>query len=477
MDRQKRQPLSVLGQFPQADTKRAEEVLQEALKDFDRKIVVLDDDPTGVQTVHGVFVYTDWEQDTILEAFEEEAQMFFILTNSRSFSAEETKAVHRQIAERVSRAAQQTGKEFVLISRGDSTLRGHYLLETEILRESISAEQGYDFDGEIICPFFPEGGRYTFGNVHYVREGDTLIPAGMTEFAQDKSFGYQASDLTEYVQEKTGGDYQAAECICISVEELRAFDVDGIYSKLMSACGFDKIILNAVCYEDVKVFCAAFVRAVKAGKHFLARTAAAFPKVLADISDRPLLTREELVRDDKSKGGIVLIGSHVKKTTEQLNCLRESVKNIFFLEFNVNSYFQDKGLEHEVDRVIAEAEHRVDEGVTVVIYTSRNLLVPDTADRDAILEASVKISGAVTNIIGRFGIKPGFIVAKGGITSSDVGTKALKVRKALVMGQAKKGIPVWMTGAESKFPGMPYIIFPGNVGERSTLREIVEELM
>ena len=326
MDRQKRQPLSVLGQFPQADTKRAEEVLQEALKDFDRKIVVLDDDPTGVQTVHGVFVYTDWEQDTILEAFEEEAQMFFILTNSRSFSAEETKAVHRQIAERVSRAAQQTGKEFVLISRGDSTLRGHYLLETEILRESISAEQGYDFDGEIICPFFPEGGRYTFGNVHYVREGDTLIPAGMTEFAQDKSFGYQASDLTEYVQEKTGGDYQAAECICISVEELRAFDVDGIYSKLMSAYGFDKIILNAVCYEDVKVFCAAFVRAVKAGKHFLARTAAAFPKVLADISDRPLLTREELVRDDKSKGGIVLIGSHVKKTTEQLNCLRESVK-------------------------------------------------------------------------------------------------------------------------------------------------------
>lgn len=477
MDRQKRQPLSVLGQFPQADTKRAEEVLQEALKDFDRKIVVLDDDPTGVQTVHGVFVYTDWEQDTILEAFEEEAQMFFILTNSRSFSAEETKAVHRQIAERVSRAAQQTGKEFVLISRGDSTLRGHYLLETEILRESISAEQGYDFDGEIICPFFPEGGRYTFGNVHYVREGDTLIPTGMTEFAQDKSFGYQASDLTEYVQEKTGGDYQAAECICISVEELRAFDVDGIYSKLMSACGFDKIILNAVCYEDVKVFCAAFVRAVKAGKHFLARTAAAFPKVLADISDRPLLTREELVRDDKSKGGIVLIGSHVKKTTEQLNCLRESVKNIFFLEFNVNSYFQDKGLEHEVDRVIAEAEHRVDERVTVVIYTSRNLLVPDTADRDAILEASVKISGAVTSIIGRFGIKPGFIVAKGGITSSDVGTKALKVRKALVMGQVKKGIPVWMTGAESKFPGMPYIIFPGNVGERSTLREIVEELM
>ena len=73
-------------------------------------------------------------------------------------------------------------------------------------------------------------------------------------------------------------------------------------------------------------------------------------------------------------------------------------------------------------------------------------------------------------------VKPAYIIAKGGITSSDVGTKALKVKKALVMGQIQKGIPVWLTGEESKFPGMPYIIFPGNVGDKDTLRLIVEEL-
>ena len=93
------------------------------------------------------------------------------------------------------------------------------------------------------------------------------------------------------------------------------------------------------------------------------------------------------------------------------------------------------------------------------------------------LQISVKISNAVTSIIGKLQVKPKFIIAKGGITSSDVGTKALRVKKARVMGQVKKGIPVWMTGEESKFPGMPYIIFPGNVGEVSTLKEIVEELI
>jgi uncharacterized protein YgbK (DUF1537 family) len=74
-------------------------------------------------------------------------------------------------------------------------------------------------------------------------------------------------------------------------------------------------------------------------------------------------------------------------------------------------------------------------------------------------------------------VRPGFIIAKGGITASDVGTKALRVRRATVMGQIKPGVPVWMTDSGSKFPHMPYVIFPGNVGETATLREAVENLM
>jgi len=89
----------------------------------------------------------------------------------------------------------------------------------------------------------------------------------------------------------------------------------------------------------------------------------------------------------------------------------------------------------------------------------------------------VEISDAVTSIIGKLRIKPSFIIAKGGITSSDVGTKALRVQRAIVMGQVRPGIPVWVTGPQSKFPNMPFIIFLGNVGTMDDLKNIVELLM
>ena len=458
------------------DADKAEMLLSQAMEGFHKKLVVLDDDPTGVQTVHDVSVYTDWEEESIRNGFEEKEAMFFILTNSRSFSVEETTKVHQDIAARVAKVARELGQDFMIISRGDSTLRGHYPLETRLLADGLTKNEGVVIDGEIICPFFPEGGRYTMDNIHYVKEQDNLVPAGMTEFARDKTFGYKSSDLTEYVEEKTEGKYHKEDCITISLDELNALDVQGIKDKLMSAQNMAKIIVNAVSYADLKVFCAALVLAMKAGKHYMARTAAAFTKVMGRISDQPLLGRAQLEGDTKN-GGIVLIGSHVKKTTDQLNCLKELDGQADFMEFQVNTVFEENGLEKEVERTVKAAEEKILSGRTVVIYTSRQLLAPENMTPEEKLHISVKISNAVTSIIGKLSVKPKFIIAKGGITSSDVGTKALRVKKARVMGQVKKGIPVWMTGEESKFPGMPYIIFPGNVGEVSTLKEIVEELI
>lgn len=458
------------------DTDKAEALLSQAMEGFHKKLVVLDDDPTGVQTVHDVSVYTDWEEESIRKGFEEKEAMFFILTNSRSFSVEETTKVHQDIAARVAKVARELGQDFMIISRGDSTLRGHYPLETQLLADGLTKNEGVVIDGEIICPFFPEGGRYTMDNIHYVKEQENLVPAGMTEFAKDKTFGYKSSDLTEYVEEKTEGKYHKEDCITISLDELNALDVQGIKDKLMSAQNMAKIIVNAVSYADLKVFCAALVLAMKAGRHYMARTAAAFTKVMGRISDQPLLGRAQLEGDTKN-GGIVLIGSHVKKTTDQLNCLKELDGQADFMEFQVNTVFEENGLEKEVERTVKAAEEKILSGRTVVIYTSRQLLAPENMTPEEKLHISVKISNAVTSIIGKLSVKPKFIIAKGGITSSDVGTKALRVKKARVMGQVKKGIPVWMTGEESKFPGMPYIIFPGNVGEVSTLKEIVEELI
>lgn len=469
-------PFHTVEERSKTDADKAEALLSQAMEGFHKKLVVLDDDPTGVQTVHDVSVYTDWEEESIRKGFEEKESMFFILTNSRSFSVEETTKAHLEIAARVAKTAGELGQDFMIISRGDSTLRGHYPLETQLLADGLMKNEGAFIDGEVICPFFPEGGRYTMGNIHYVKEQDNLVPAGMTEFAKDKTFGYKSSDLTEYVEEKTEGKYHKEDCITISLDELNALDVQGIKDKLMSAQNMAKIIVNAVSYADLKVFCAALVLAMKAGKHYMARTAAAFTKVMGRISDQPLLGRAQLEGDTKN-GGIVLIGSHVKKTTDQLNCLKELDGQADFMEFQVNTVFEENGLEKEVERTVKAAEEKILSGRTVVIYTSRQLLAPENMTPEEKLQISVKISNAVTSIIGKLSVKPKFIIAKGGITSSDVGTKALRVKKARVMGQVKKGIPVWMTGEESKFPGMPYIIFPGNVGEVSTLKEIVEELI
>ena len=469
-------PFHTVEERSKTDADKAEALLSQAMEGFHKKLVVLDDDPTGVQTVHDVSVYTDWEEESIRKGFEEKEAMFFILTNSRSFSVEETTKVHQDIAARVAKVARELGQDFMIISRGDSTLRGHYPLETQLLADGLTKNEGVVIDGEIICPFFPEGGRYTMDNIHYVKEQDNLVPAGMTEFAKDKTFGYKSSDLTEYVEEKTEGKYHKEDCITISLDELNALNVQGIKDKLMSAQNMEKIIVNAVSYADLKVFCAALVLAMKEGKQYMARTAAAFTKVMGRISDQPLLGREQLEGDTRN-GGIVLIGSHVKKTTDQLNCLKELDGQADFMEFQVNAVFEENGLEKEVERTVEAAGEKILSGRTVVIYTSRQLLAPENMTPEEKLQISVKISNAVTSIIGKLQVKPKFIIAKGGITSSDVGTKALHVKKARVMGQVKKGIPVWMTGEESKFPGMPYIIFPGNVGEVSTLKEIVEELI
>lgn len=476
----KNRAFSELAEFPADRKEEVKKMLAKAREGFDRKIVVLDDDPTGVQTVHGVYVYTDWREETISGAFIEETDMFYILTNSRSFSIEETKQAHEELASVIGRASRKAKKSFLLISRGDSTLRGHFPLETQTLKNTLFREQGIRYDGEIICPFFPEGGRYTIENIHYVKEGDVLIPAGQTEFAKDKTFGYQNSDLCRYVEEKTEGRFPASGCITISLESIRSLDTEGIKKELLKARDFQKIIVNAISYEDLEVFACGLLEAIKEGREYLFRTAAALPKILGRIPDKGLLKREDIRRAAEKNGGLVVVGSHVKKTTSQLNALLESrilkEKGITALEFDVNSCFSEDAMQAEMDRVRTQAEQAMEQGNTAVIYTSRMLLDTETKDKDAILKASVRISDALSGMVNQLNSRPGFLIAKGGITSSDVGTKGLQVKKALVPGQVKKGIPVWLTGKESKFPDMAYVIFPGNVGETGTLKEIVEEL-
>jgi uncharacterized protein YgbK (DUF1537 family) len=466
----------VLRQLP-AHREEAVPGIEAALAGLRRKIVVLDDDPTGVQTVNGVYVYTRWDRETVLEAFRAPEQMFFILTNSRGLTAPESRAQHAEIARNIAFAAEETGQDFLVLSRGDSTLRGHWPMETEVLRETLESLTGKQYDGEVIYPFFPEGGRYTLNDVHYVLQGDLLVPAGLTEFAKDKSFGYSSSSLPDWVEEKSGGRFPAESCCRIGLDELRAGQIERLAAKLVAVSGFRKITVNSADYHDVSVFSAALCRALSDGKEYLFRCAAALPRVLGRVQEIPLLTGEDLVDRGNRNGGIILIGSHVNKTTRQLEELRKTACPMAFIEFNQHRVLEDGGLDEEVGHVLAQIEELLPDGRSVTVFTRRDRFDLPTDDKDRQLQISTQISDAVTSIVAKLSVRPSFIVAKGGITSSDVGTKALRVRKALVKGQIRPGIPVWQTGEESRFPGLPYVIFPGNVGDEDDLRRIAETLI
>ncbi len=473
---EERLPLSMLKAYPEIEDPEVETRLQKAVKDCPWKWTVLDDDPTGVQTVHDVYVYTEWTEQSFREALQEEQKLFYILTNSRSFSAEETIKQHRLLAEKGLQTAMAEGKGIRFISRGDSTLRGHYLLEPEVLRETIKRETGKDTDGCILCPCFLEGGRYTLKGVHYIKDGQWLVPAGQTEFAKDETFGFHSSHLGEYVEEKSGGTWKKEDCLYISIEMLREKNYEEITRILLQAHDFVPIVVDGATELDLKVFSICLYEAMHQGKTYMIRSAASLPKILGGISTKPLLSEDEIRENKNNHGGLVIVGSHVKKTTIQLENLRKSRACCTFLEFHTSRMLEAGGLERESQDLIKKAEELILQGETVVIYTSRTLMAPKGMTREEKLALSVRLSDSLTSIVSRLGVVPGFILAKGGITSSDVGTKGLHVKKALVMGQVLPGIPVWKLGEESRFPGMAYIIFPGNVGGEDALKEIVDKL-
>ena len=235
-----------------------------AVDKIKRKIIVLDDDPTGIQTVHSIPVYTSWDFSTLRQIMEDKHKLIYILTNSRALTSIETQRLHKQLARDLKLVALEEGKKFLFISRSDSTLRGHYPLENKTIYNELTKDE--KIDGEILIPFFLEGGRFTFNDIHYIKEGDVLVPIGQTEFARDSVFGYKSSNLKEWIEEKTAGQYPAGQVISISLNMLRAKDIKGVLHKLLEIKNFNKVIINAVEYTDIKVFLIALSESINRGK-------------------------------------------------------------------------------------------------------------------------------------------------------------------------------------------------------------------
>lgn len=459
---------ALLASLPQPWSASLLPTIQQQLAAGQRSLIVLDDDPTGTQTVYDLPVLTEWTVETLCAELAQGIPTFYILTNSRSLPLPAAQELNAEIGRNLLVAAQATGRDFAVVSRSDSTLRGHYPGETDAL----TAALGQQVDATLIIPFFLEGGRFTINDVHYVAEGDQLVPAAATPFARDAAFGYRNSDLRAWVEEKTGGRVAAAAVASISIDDVRLGGADTVAQKLLTLSAGAVCIVNCADTRDMEVFVSGLLKAEAAGRHFLYRTAATFVQVRAGLAPRPPLTAADLALP-VTGGGLIVVGSYVPKSTAQLNALLAQ-PDLAQVEINVDALLDDGQQAGEVARTIAVTTEALQRGQDVVVYTSRRLITG--ADAVSSLAIGQRVSTSLVALVQGLGVRPRYLIAKGGITSSDLATKALGVKRALVRGQILPGIPLWEMGAESRYPGLIYVVFPGNVGGDDALVQARQKL-
>jgi uncharacterized protein YgbK (DUF1537 family) len=439
--------------------------IRTARRERPEKVVVLDDDPTGTQTVHGIPVLTEWSVEALCTELSNDLPACFCLTNSRSLSLVEARTLNTTIGHNLQEAARDVSRRFVVVSRSDSTLRGHFPGEVGALAEALAQ----DFDAWLLIPFFQEGGRYTIDDVHYVAEGEWLVPAAETEFARDAVFGYQSSDLRQWVAEKTGGRVPAETVASVSLEDIRRGGPQQVTTRLMALPHGCVCVINAAHQRDLEVFVQGLLAAEAHGRRFLYRTAASFVPIRADIAPRPLLSPAELAMP-ASGGGLIIVGSHVPRSSSQLAAL-QSQPDVVSVEVQVQALLAEAQYDAEVARVTQAIEQALRRDADVVLFTSRALVTG--ADAPSTLAIGQRVSAGLVAVVRALATRPRYLLAKGGITSSDIATQGLGVKRAMVLGQILPGVPVWQLGPETRYPGLGYIVFPGNVGGPQALAEVV----
>ncbi|KAI0145463.1 hypothetical protein GGR57DRAFT_299175 [Xylariaceae sp. FL1272] len=463
--------LASLPPVPRGDWRRQVQAQLQDTKSTIPILVALDDDPTGTQTCHDIHVLTVWDLPTLTTEFRETkpGSGFFILTNSRALHPGPAQALITEIVTNLQITSRETQKPFEVVLRGDSTLRGHFPLEAHATQDVLG-----ETDAWLLCPFFLQGGRYTIDDVHYVAEGETLVPAAETPFAKDATFGYKSSNLREYVTEKSKGEIPADKITSISLETIRNGGRDAVLEQLIGGGKGTVIVINAAAEEDVDVVVLALLKATGQGKRYLsARTGAAFVSARLGIAPIPPISSKQLNLSGKL-GGLVIAGSYVPKTTAQLETLRsKSGGRLTSIVIDVQRLLQseEQGAA-EMQKAIEIAEKEITRGQDVLVMTSRELIIG--ADETASLDIGSTVAEALVSFLVNLSTKPRYVVAKGGITSSDMATKGLKMRRATIVGQAAPGVPLWRCDEETaKWPGLPYVVFPGNVGSAETLYEVV----
>lgn len=420
------------------------------------KIIVLDDDPTGSQTVHGCLLLTCWDVATLKQALADSAPLFFVLTNTRGVDATRAAAITREVCRNLKHALPGEDIQPVIVSRSDSTLRGHYPVETDVIAEELGP-----FDAHFLVPAFFEGGRFTRDSIHYLKSDGRDIPVHQTEFAQDSVFGYRHSFLPDYVEEKTKGRIPSQAVARFLLADIRAGMAERILQLHDNAC----VVVDAETQGDLDRFTNDVQHAVGMGKRFLFRSAASLLTSLARLPPQPVAAEKMGQYAKDGRPGAVIVGSHVPKSTRQLEQLLKQ-PDVVALEVEVMNL---PGAHHSLLKTLLEqVQVTHDAGKVAVIYTSR--IERTFADDAARLAFGETVSAFLMDVVRGLPPTLGWLIAKGGITSNEVLSHGLSLRSARLLGQILPGCSMVRCPKEHpRFPEMPVVIFPGNVGDDGAL--------
>ena len=433
------------------------------------KIIVLDDDPTGSQTVHSCLLLTRWDVETLREAMLDPAPLFFVLTNTRGMDANQAADITREVCQNVKQVLDELKQKEhiinpILVSRSDSTLRGHYPVETDVIADELGP-----FDAHFLVPAFFEGGRITRDSIHYLVVDGKEIPVHETEFANDSVFSFKHSYLPDYVEEKTSARIKADQVERFLLSDVRGNCKERLLNLKNNVC----CVVDCETQDDLNNFASQLTEATKQGKRYLFRSGASLLTSLADLPPQPVAAEamSDYVRN--AKAGAIIVGSHVKKTTQQLEQLLKQ-DGVISLEVDVERITTERdSLLKEVLK-LAEAAHTTN--LTPVIYTSRiEKVFTNQLDR---LSFGEDVSAFLMDVVRNLPETLGYLISKGGITSNDVLSSGLTLHTSRVVGQILPGCSVVCCPADHpRYPNMPVVIFPGNVGDENALATAYKRLL
>ncbi|TQJ58662.1 uncharacterized protein YgbK (DUF1537 family) [Arthrobacter sp. SLBN-83] len=452
-----------------------------------RVLVVLDDDPTGTQSVADLPVLTRWEVQDFDWAFSQGKPAVYVLTNTRSLDPAEAAARNEEVVRNALAAASDAAIRVGFVSRSDSTLRGHYPLEPDVIAATVVEVSGEKTDGVVLVPAFPDAGRLTVGGVHYMRgtEG-ILVPVSETEFAKDASFGFSTSVMADYIAEKSQGRFPADSVIVLDLNIIRAgssaqdpaISAKAIADAIEPATDSTPIVADIVTENDLRALALGLEEAERRGKKLLYRVGPPFVRGRIGQEVRAALTAEEAYAGNtpSEAGGLIVVGSHVGLTTRQLNVLTAEHGSARIIEIDVEKLLaEETEAKAHLDQTVEAVVEALRAG-DVIVHTSRLLIKTD--DPAESLRIARTVSAAVVDVVNRTlkTFPPRFVIAKGGITSSDVAAHGLEIRHAIVRGPMLPGIVSLWEPVDGPAKGIPYIVFAGNVGDDDSLAQVTRKL-